>query len=428
MIITKTKYVLSGTLLVLAALYSESSAQFFGDPLEVYESTTENGFVPGARAAGMGGAQIAAGNDGSVLWYNPALLTRIRMAEYSATLSHQRFANRTHLANGYMPDVSVNNTRLGSVWAIFPLAAYQGGVTVGISINRVKSFDRVFRYASDPVWLDDPISREGWGGGEDESGGLWAWSLGGAIEISPKASAGLSLDLYDGSDDWLFFFDSTSLADSYRYSYSHNIVDSFTGISGKIGLTYNITNEFNFSSVIGLPALITVDQTSGISEEDNLGFSARYSNTASYKYRLPFWIGIGAMWRYTDLTLTGDIKYMDYTQMEYRSGLLELNRLNQGVKRFYNNIVTFRVGAEYFIRNMNLKLRAGYYQDPIPFQGYPIETEPRFFTFGAGLLVDRSVNIDLAYLTGLWERDDPSIRSSERYNADRLMITVSFRM
>ena len=169
---------------------STASAQFLYDPLVVYESFTENGVLPGGRAAGMGGAQIAAGTDGSVLWYNPALLTRIRHSEISGTLTHQMFSNETSLLGGVRQEADVSNTRLGSLWGIFPVQAYRGGLTLGISVNRIRSFDKVFRYASSNTWLNDPVGNDGWGGGEDENGSLWAWRL-----INPRLKA-------SGSRSW----------------------------------------------------------------------------------------------------------------------------------------------------------------------------------------------------------------------------------
>ena len=157
-------------------LFSISSAQQLLDPLEVYEPATESQFLPGGRASGMGGAQIAAGDDGSALWYNPALLTRIRNTELSGTLSHQRVTNNTTGNSGIRipesrfvnTEASVNNTNLGGLWAIFPVPAEQGGVTLGFSVNRVRSFDRIFRYQ---VTGDLASSVRA---GEDESGSLWA--------------------------------------------------------------------------------------------------------------------------------------------------------------------------------------------------------------------------------------------------------------
>jgi hypothetical protein len=383
-----------------------------------------------ARAQFMGGAQMAAGMDGSVLWYNPGLLTRITRSELSGTLTHQKFTNETFLnGSGRMPDADVSNTRLGSIWGTYKVPTYQGGMVIGFAVNRVKSFDRIFRYASSPTWLDDPyVSTSGWGGGEDEIGSLWAWTFGGAIELSPRASVGLSIDIFDGDDDWTFFFDSTDVAANYSYSYSHTINDDYTGVSGKIGFNYDLESNISLAGVIGFPTSLTVDQASEYYEYDNQNLDSYDYWTSSYRYTLPFWLGLGAQVRLEDLTLAGDVSFMDYSQLQYRSGLEDLAGLNQTAKRYYDETVTFRVGAEYVIQPSGTRLRLGYYQEPAGFQGFNMESEPHFFTFGAGFLVDRSVMIDLAFLTGNWKREDPAIASIEKYKANRFMVTISYRL
>jgi len=413
---------------LIAGVSRPGNAQAPDDPLYVYEAYTENGVLPGARAAAMGGAQIAAGIDGSTLWYNPALLTRIRLTELSGTLTHQIMTNETSIMAGMRQKSDVGNTRLGSLWWIFPVPTYRGAMTLGISLNRVKSFDRIFRYSSGQDWLDNPNTVDGWGGGEDETGNLWALSLGGAVEVSPKASVGVSLDIFDGSDNWTYFFDSTSAAGGYSYSYEHNIDDNYTGITGKIGLTYDVNNLINLSGVIGFPSSITIDQSGAAYESDNQGFYDESHGSASYRYSLPFWFGAGTAIRYRGFILTGEIAYADYNQLEYRSGLDNMMQMNRLVKENYADVVTVRAGTEYNIQPAGIKLRGGYYQEPIGFTFRPIETEPHFYTAGIGFVLDKSVNIDLAYLTGSWERDDPSIGTSEKYSVNRIMATVSYRL
>jgi len=414
--------------LFLFCVISVAAAQTQDNPLLVYEAYTENGVLPGARAAGMGGAQIAAGMDGSALWYNPALLTRIRSTELSGTLTHQRMTNETSLIGGNRQKSNLGNTRLGSLWATYPVPTYRGGLTLGVSVNRVKSFDRIFRYSSGRNWLDNPYTNDGWGGGEDERGNLWAISVGGALEVAPKTSVGVSLDIFDGNDDYTYFFDSTLVADNYRFKYEHTISDGYTAVSGKIGITYSASNFLNVSGIIGFPSSVTVDQTSDTYQSDNQGFSDESHGAASYRYTLPFWFGAGAALRHRGFTLTGDVSYIDYTQLEYRSGLIDMMMMNRMVGRYYQDVFTYRIGAEYIIQPSGIRVRGGYYQDPIPFTGRPIETEPHYFTVGAGFIIDNSVNLDLAFLTGTWERDDPTIGSSEKYSVKRFMVTVSYRM
>jgi len=404
-------------ILVTIATFRSAGAQQLLDPLVVYEPATENQILPGGRAAGMGGAQIAAGDDGSAIWYNPALLTRIRNTELSGTLTHQRFANNTSMPLGSVPEANVSNTSLGSLWAMFPVPTERGGLTVGLAVNRVRSFDRIFRYTSGT----GPSQAVG---GEDESGSLWAWSFGGAVEISPRSSLGLSLDIFDGHDDYSYFYESPMDGGLQE---ENNIYDEYTGISGKIGVSYVATNNLNLGAVIGFPASISIDQKSDFYSYSGGGFTEDHT-VASYRYTLPFWLGLGASVNLRDFTLAVDLSYVDYTQLEYWSGIQDLARANMTVKEYYDDVLNIHLGAEYLIRAADIRLRAGYYNQPIPFTGFPVEKNPNFLTIGAGFLIDRAVNLDLAFQSGIWERSDPAIGSDEEYSAQRFLATISYRI
>jgi long-subunit fatty acid transport protein len=399
--------------------YSISLAQS-SQGLEVYEPATENSFPVGGRASGMGGAQIAAGDDGSALYYNPALLTRIRNTEISGTLTQQRFNNKTTIYGIRMPEAQLNNTSLGGLWAVFPVPVEQGGLSLGLAVNRMKSFDRIFRYSSSPNWFDIP-NLNGYGGGEDETGSIWDWSFGGAIEVSPKSSVGLSLDIFDGHDDYSAFFDSTFSGGMYHYR--HDIKDSYTGISGKLGATYAATNWLDLGAVIRFPTSLSIDQTSATSDGGNVS-----NGEFSYRYTLPFSFGLGSAVNIRDLQLAADISYLDYTQLSYQKGFEDISEADRLVRHYYRDVLSYHLGAEYLIRSAGISLRAGYYSEPTPFKGYPVVRDPRFFTVGAGIVIENSANLDLAFVSGSWKRDDPSIGSSEEYNAQRFLATLSFRI
>jgi long-subunit fatty acid transport protein len=405
--------------LIFPALFNgNTSAQQLLDPAAVYEPATENQFLPGARAAGMGGSQIASGDDGSVLWYNPALLTRIRNTELSGSLSHQRFLNSTAVNGSPSPDARVTNTNFGGLWAIFPVPTETGGLSLGFGVNRVRSFDRIFRYETGGAFPTQA--------GEDENGSLWAWSFGGGIEVSPKASLGLSVDIFDGTDEYSYFEDYYDPYEGQNVSYTKNITDEYSGVSGKVGASYQASNALTLGLVLGLPASITVDQ---VSDEILIGPGAFQDYTqTSYRYTLPFSFGFGGMITMNDLSFSGDISYLDYTQLEYKSGFADLARANMTVKEYYDDVLNYHIGGEYFVRNADLRLRAGYYSQPIPFNGYPVDTDPNYFTFGAGLLVEKAFNIDGALIIGKYEREDPNINSVEDYDIQRFLMTVSYRI
>jgi len=408
--------VMMGMVIICGYSIAKAQAPQDAQSLEVYEPATENGFPVGARASGMGGAQIAAGDDGSALYYNPALLTRIRNIEISGTLTQQRFTNKTSIDRVASPEGQQNNTGLGSLWAIFPVPTERGGLSLGIGLNRVRSFDRIFRYQSFST-----IPEDSFGGGEDESGSLWEYSFGGAIEVSPKSSVGISLDIYDGHDDYAAFFDSSFAGGTYNYR--HNINDSYTGISGKIGATYAASNWLNLGAVVRFPTSLSIDQSTYTLDGQN-----EDTGKGGYRYVLPFSFGFGSAINIRDLQVAADISYLDYTQLSYKRGLPDIADADRLVRRYYRDALSYHLGAEYFVRSANLNLRAGYYAEPIPFKGYPVIEQPKYFTVGAGLLIENSATLDLAYVNGSWKREDPSIGSSERYNAQRVLATLSFRI
>jgi hypothetical protein len=288
---------------------------------------------------------------------------------------------------------------------------------LGFAINRVRSFDRVFRYETEGPF---PIRA-----GEDENGSLWAWSFGGGIEVSPKASIGLSIDIFDGTDNYSYFEDSYGPSDE-SINYTQNIIDEYTGISGKVGAVYQASNALSVGVVIGFPTSMSIDQTA---DEYLEGPGAYESHTAfSYRYTLPFSFGLGASLAIADLTLAGDIGYFDYSQLKYRSGFDDQARANLTVKEYYDDVLNYYLGAEYLVRAADLRLRGGYFSQPIPYNYFPSESEPHFFTIGAGLLVERTFNIDMAYLLGNYKREDPGIGSFEDYDVQRFLLTVSYRI
>jgi long-subunit fatty acid transport protein len=402
-----------------------------GDPHSVYESATENNVFVGARAAGMGGAQIAAADDGAALWYNPALLTRVRRIEFAGALSYQRFFNKTtfNLAHPIVGEKSqANNTRLSSFWAVFPVPTDRGGLSLGFSGNRVKNFDRIFRFENQTGWWENPDPTvDGFGGGENDNGGLWAYSFGGGIEISRNSSVGLSLDILDGGDDYSQMFDSVSW--NGAYSYRMNLQDSYSGFSGKAGLAFSAGPNLHFGTVIRFPAEITVKQTYD-ERIDNDGEITSYYGTGRYRYVMPFSFGAGAAFYYRQLLITGDINYSDYTQLEYKSGLNQASS-NEDVKRYYRDVLTVGLGAEYSFPEWGLTLRGGYNHDPIPFKYYSDDKDPNTFGGGLSYLIDRTLKIDLAVNFSKWTTSDPSfmdaIATREQYRAQRFYLGVSYR-
>lgn len=406
-------------------------AQLGGDPNSVYEIATENNLFVGIRAAGMGGAQIAAAEDGAALWYNPALLTRIHRIELAGALSYQRYFNETtfNLDPPVVADqAQTNNTRLNSFWAVFPVPTDRGGLSLAFSGNRIKNFDRIFRFESETGWWNNPYAAgDGYGGGENDNGGLWAYSFGGGIEISRNASVGLSLDILDGSDEYAQMFDSISGTNTYSDRF--NLDDSYTGVSGKVGLAFSAGPNLHFGTVVKFPTEITVKQVydERVETNDNVD---QYYGTGRYKYIMPFSFGAGMAYYFNQFLLAADINYSDYTQIEYKSGLNRVSA-NEDVKRYYRDVVGVSIGAEYSFPEQGVTIRGGYNHDPIPFKYYSVNKDPNTFTGGFSYLIDRTLKLDMAINFSHWTTGDPDlsngISTREKYWAQRFYLGVSYR-
>jgi long-subunit fatty acid transport protein len=180
-------YLLTMIVLVTAGAY-RTGAQ---------EIVTDNNIVPGARALGMGGAQIAGANDITAAFSNPAALARIN--EFNFNLGLARFERKieSNLASSGFNAKGVaddDNFTLGSIGIAYPVPTIQGSLVFGLAYNRVKNFNGSFYqsgFNESAFVLDNDI----WGGFQTEEiiedGGMGVVTFAGAVDVSPNISLGL---------------------------------------------------------------------------------------------------------------------------------------------------------------------------------------------------------------------------------------------
>ena len=130
--------------------------------------------------------------------------------------------------------------------------------------------------------------------------------------------------------------------------------------------------------------------------------------------------------------------------------------LAPGAVDAYESTVDFNLGAEYQFQEAPLRVRAGYSYQPLPYQLEPaaidftfvpddgdpettddasyfsryypeasFETNRHFVTAGVGLLLEETLNLDFAYVHGIYERSGGGF--SEEWTTDRLYATASVR-
>jgi hypothetical protein len=413
-------------------------AQGGDDDFPIAEVSAGNFFGVGARGLGMGGAQIAAGMDGTALVYNPALLARIRRIEILTGMSHDKVSNDENSYPAWsVPDEAFDGksksfTRLNALDVSVPVPTYRGSAVVGFGVNRVMSFDHVFQFGQD--W--DIVDNEGTErGSELETGGLYLYSAGGAIDLSPRISIGGALNLYHGKDKytWDYYFHEQNIQSNETVSerYSQYIESRYTGVSARVGMSASLNRNLLVGVTVESPISFAID---GEFSED--GWS--YPDEFEYDLRHPFSFGAGAALSIDRLQLAVDLVYTDWTQMEYTEyASMAIN--NDLFDLYYREAVRLNIGAEYMLPRMGAKLRAGYMYDPIPYADFLVKNDREFVTIGVGFLIDRMLTLDIAFITGSYEYTlpDPSVgpiaglsadAMFEKYSVNRLYVTTAFRL
>lgn len=394
--------------------------------LQVEEASAGNFFGVGARAMGMGGAQIATANDASGLVYNPARLAKVKRIEFSGGMTHQRLENETGTTAAAIPlglsyyqneSMAQANTRFSSANIVLPVPTYRGSLVFALGFNRMMSFDRVFHSnlvgpIGNATVLDALVL---------ESGGINMWSFGGAIDLSPNISVGGAVNYWQGQDDFLQDYDLPNIpvTENNRYLYD------YTGWNAKLGFSVDASKFLSVGATIDFPTKFSIDQDFTF-HYDSAGYVQDYEQLGHYDLTHPYSFGTGAALTFKYVTLAGDVHFTDWSQLEPKARAGVDNRL---YKEIYQEVTRWHVGAEFAMPRLAAKLRAGFYSDPYPFKSVILKTDRKYFTLGAGFLIDQVMTLDVAWNHGFSEfRDERVDMVKESYTADKFFVSLAYRL
>jgi len=90
-----------------------------------------------------------------------------------------------------------------------------------------------------------------------------------------------------------------------------------------------------------------------------------------------------------------------------------------------------RAGAEYDLKDLGLRLRAGFIYNPSPFQGDPSSFDQKYVTGGLGFMLGESAMLDLAYAHGWWQsyisNYAPASSVEEKIATNTILATLVYR-
>jgi len=402
------------------------------------EITVGRDFIVGSRAAGMGGAFTSVADDFTALYWNPAGLSQIRQFEFYGGLSHEKLEAETR----YFDDTDstfASKTKPNSFGLVIPVPTYQGGLAFAFGINRVQSFDsrtltkgfNNLSIADDPefglLYVNELTS---------ESGGIYSWDFGAAVDIAPSVSLGAALGFLNGdySYDLKLDADDTKQLDPdiTGFSYKDTISSDYFGVQGKVGLLAKIAKPIRIGLTVDVPLDFSVEeywtQDTYYIYDDDTDESEYDEGSFSYDISRPFRFNGGLSLLIPNAILAVDASYTGWTQTEYSDPPSE-DISNEDFINDYRDTVRLSVGGEYSIPEAGVKIRAGYMYDPIPYtpSNIEIKTERQFITVGVGLVMDAIFSLDVAYMRGFWKESINNGDIEKNRSTNRILLSAGYR-
>jgi long-subunit fatty acid transport protein len=472
-------------------------AQFAEDALRF----SQFGSTVGARSQAMGNTNIGIADDYSALFGNPAGLSQQKSFEFSVGLSRLGYGNDvTFFGNKKTDNNDVIN--LNNLGIVYPIATVQGGLTFAFGFGRVANYTSVASFdgfnpsssmirsfapyagtqnedfdlltlsqsdANDllnnhipfKIFLADTLNDYLFPILTDsvqqtakilEGGGVNHWSFGGAIDIAPNLSIGITLNFVSGSYSYDREYTETDSRNVYKssytfpynfdhWTYTSTVKSDLSGFNALFGLMYRKPGIFQIGGTVRIPTTYEISETftdDGVSKFDD-GSTASFAPPASetrYKVVTPLVLSGGISVQPLDwLLLAGDAEYTDWTEVEFDTDNQDLIQENRNIKKWLRDTWNLRGGTEVSIWKIGLKLRAGIEWKPSPWKNDPSDYDQWTYTAGFGLALDESSSISASYALGSWKtfRDNyywgitPASRTSESVTTNTMNITFSYK-
>jgi len=399
---------------------------FLASPLAAEEIQLVNCLGVGARAMGMGSAYVAVAEDATALYYNPAGLAKILRIEVSADFLHQSAENSLDFF-GSSKTTDLGKTSLGGLRVAYPFPTYRGSLVAALGVERVRSFDSDFWYAgftSGDVpevadYEEEAIAR---------SGGMHAWSLGLAFDASRDVSLGATIRYWRGElneeGDYVATYASPFTCDVTETWNTHA---DFSGWQFTMGALLNPSPYVRLGGKIDFPVTLTADgdDYSRLEFTDCPGAEVIVEDFLfEDEIRMPFSFSGGIALTPPNLILAFDARYTDWTELEYAG------RLRDPVtRRFeYDATTDLLFGAEVLLPRYPVRLRGGYSIEPIAYNKGEIDKDRASWSAGVGVLIDRVLTIDAAYVRSSFERSMPDNGLAQELTESKVYVSLAYRM
>jgi hypothetical protein len=405
----------------------------------------------GARPFAMGGAYTALSNDAFGLQYNPAGLAEVTRREFTVGL-HFRRDEITNINSGLRAEHSSDNTSLDHAAVVYPYPTFRGSMVFALGVFRVGTSG--FEFIKNDFFPDLNATVEHT---YKQSGDIFNYDIGMAFDLSPRIAAGLSLVLWDQTVDFTEEIDQTD-PDSALF-YRDDVSLDLDGFSFNVGLLFRPSDATRIGLSFSSPAWLTYTGE-GVTTLDG-DFTAGGGFTTEPvrgriddDYTLPLRIAGGASARISQLLLSADVGWTDWSQTKY-NGEVITDETEAAHERVLKAKFDVHAGAELSAPWFPAYVRGGFSYEPLPIETVEeiafltwdataandvptslistsdITKDRTFWTVGVGGLVDRVLSLDAALSFGGFERVTRDVGGttvfSEKRTITEFIVSGSYR-
>jgi long-subunit fatty acid transport protein len=402
--------------LIVMLVFSKAELQAFVTFQDVTIASSPNPVGSGARAIGMGGAFIAVADDATAASWNPSGLVQLERPELSIVSDYvSRSADYSSSS-----DPEVNNSTetdqfdLNYFSATYPFSFLNRNMVVSVNYQRLYDFKFNVHYRFERTeQLSPPF--ESLTKSQDidysQDGTLGPLGLAYAVEMTPKLSFGLTLNIWRdnllGSQNGWEEAYNAHIVDALRDVFGNitiNTIDvhlvdeyyDFSGENANFGVLWDVNEYLTIGAVVKMPFTATIRHKHTRADLPSENFEEEV------KLDMPTSYGIGLACRFSDeFTIDLDIyrtEWSDYTFTDGQGN--ELSPITGRLKSESNikDTTQVRIGGEYLLikpeKNLVVPLRAGFFYDPEPADGKVKDYYG--FTLGSGIGHKRFI-FDIAY-------------------------------
>ncbi len=419
---------------------------------------SEPGIISNARALGMGNSYITLGNDYSSIIFNPAGLGLSKQSKISGGFYYRAYDNNSTFF-GNTNNYTNSTTQLSQLGGVFPLATTRGSLVLAFGYQREKDFTSALSFdgynpnnnsmIQDLTSKNDDIPFElglsyplfdnedyylydstiingllNQSGTIYEEGGINRWSFGASTEVGKDIFVGGSMNYLSGSyeknreyyedDSQNLYHQQTDPLDpntkEFKTFFFNDILhQELSAWEFRLGFIFKWIKILSIGGNVKFPSKFTITENyyvDAYSEYANRYFIETTKNSdIKYSITTPFEFSLGASLSIWIFNVAGDVKFIDYTQMEFSDGLTRgmVSHNNKLIKENFRPVLNYHLGGEVQIPFTEIRGRIGAMYLPSPYDGDPENFDKIFFTAGAGIIAGDALSLDVAYSYGFWE-------------------------